>query len=145
MTDGAPPGPGPKVVRTSLVDSGWSSVPPPTEAIPTDVHRQPLPTARALPSYSAHEAASGMPDVTQVDPKILARANAMRDKDTIPPPRRASAFPPAPPPVPVVRPQEPPVVIQNATYEQAPATATPSPAVRPPIVNRPPPGSVRPP
>jgi hypothetical protein len=89
-----------------------------------------------------------MPDVTQVDPKILARANAMRDKgskDTIPPPRRASAFPPAPPPVPVVRPQEPPVVIQNATYEHAPATATPSPAVRPPIVNRPPPGSVRPP
>jgi hypothetical protein len=133
MTDGAPPGSNPKAVRTSLVDSGWSVPPPPVEE-PTEVNR--LPSARPLPSYAAHEAASGMPDVTQVDRQIQSRAKAMREKDTLPPPRRASAFPPAPPPPPVVRAQEPPVVIQQASQIMA---GSPSPSVRPP------PPSVRPP
>src|SRR5450432_2562180 len=143
MTDGAPPGHDPKVVRTSLVDSGWSAPPPPLDEPTTEVQRLPLPTlpvldARSLPSYAAHEAAAGssMPDVTQVDRQVQSRAKAMREKDTLPPPRRASAFPPAPPPAPVVRAQEPPVVIQNASYATASA---PPPSVRPP------PPSVRPP
>jgi hypothetical protein len=146
MTDGAPPGHDPKVVRTSLVDSGWSAPPPPLDEPTTEVQRLPLPTlpvldARSLPSYAAHEAAAGssMPDVTQVDRQIQSRAKAMREKDTLPPPRRASAFPPAPPPAPVVRAQEPPVVIQNASYVTATASASAPPAVRPP------PPSVRPP
>ena len=33
-----------------------------------------------------------MPDVTQVDRQIQSRVKAMREKDTLPPPRRASAF-----------------------------------------------------
>src|SRR5258708_2690681 len=124
MTDGAPPGPDRKAVRTSLVDSGWSVTPPPSHEVATE-RLPPLPEARPLPSYAAHEAASGMPDVTQVDPKIASRAGAMRERDTLPPPRRASAFPPAQPPAPVVRQQEPPVVIQNAHYVSA-AAAPPS-------------------
>ncbi len=139
MTDGAPPGQGPKV-HTSLVDSGWSVAPPPVEEPTTEVQRLPteLLESRPLPSYAAHEAAAGMPDVTQVDRQIQSRAQAMREKDTLPPPRRASAFPPAPPPVPVVRSQEPPVVIQNAAFEASANTA-------PPLSVRPPPPSVRPP
>ena len=137
MTDGAPPGPDPKVVRTSLVDSGWSAPPPPSDEPTTAVQAMPFPAARPLPSYAAHEAAAGgtIPDVTQVDRQIQSRAKAMREKDTLPPPRRASAFPPAPPPVPVVRAQEPPVVIQNATYVSEPPRSVPPPdpaSVRPP-------------
>jgi hypothetical protein len=155
MTDGAPPGPNPKVVRTTLVDSGWSSAPPPAEE-PKREAQLPLPEARSLPSYAAHEAAILGHDVTQVDPKVQSRAKAMREKDTIPPPRRASAFPPAPPPAPVVRAQEPPVVIQNASFATStPNVAAPPGSVRPPPPPpaagapppsvRPPPPSVRPP
>ena len=152
MTEGAPPGSNPKAVRTSLVDSGWSAPPPASEETTLELARLPLPETRTLPSYAAHEASSGLPDVTQVDPKIQSRAKAMREKDTLPPPRRASAFPPAPPPVPVVRPQEPAVVIQNASYVTAPAPSSPPrsapTSVRPPpkpASVRPPPASVRPP
>jgi len=142
MTDGAPPGPNQKVVRTTLVDSGWSSTPPPVEEQKTDL-QLPLPEARSLPSYAAHEAAILGHDVTQVDPKVQSRAKAMREKDTIPPPRRSSAFPPAPPPVPVVRAQEPPVVIQNASFVTAAPNAAPAPgSVRPPP---PPPAAGAPP
>ena len=113
MTDGAPPGPNPKAVRTTMVDSGWSVAPPALDEVTTEVQRMPLPTlpiadTRPLPSYAQHEAASGVPDVTQVDPKIQSRAKAMREKDTLPPPRRASAFPSALPPPPAGRAPEPP-------------------------------------
>ena len=121
MNDGAPPRPDPKAVRTSLVDSGWSA-PPPAADEATEVLD--VPPARPLPSYDAPEAPGR--DVTMVDREVHSRAKAMREKDTLPPPRRsgfppsrssgfppsrASAFPPAPPPPPVVRAAEPPVVI----------------------------------
>jgi hypothetical protein len=129
MTDGAPPGPDPKAVRPSIVDTGWSTHPPPVaEEVTTEV-RPAFPSARPLPSYAAHEAGLTIPDVTQVDQQIQSRANAMREKDTLPPPRRASAFPPAQPPAPVVRAQEPPVVIQDAASRPA-ASVRPPPAVR---------------
>ena len=50
--------------------------------------RQPAP----LPSYDAQETA-GVRDVTLVDREVQSRARAMREKDTLPPPRRASTFP----------------------------------------------------
>ncbi len=138
MNDGAPPGPDPKAIRPSMVDSGWSA-PPPRIAEPelppppgSDRERAPQPSARPLPSYEAHEA--GVRDVTMVDREIQTRAKAMREKDTLPPPRRASAFPPAPPPPPPpARSQEPPVVIRNPD-----ALASPLPgASRPPPPSRP--------
>ena len=136
MNDGAPPGPDPKAIRPSMVDSGWSApppriaeaeLPPPPGSEPEPARQPP---ARPLPSYEAHEA--GVRDVTMVDREIQTRAKAMREKDTLPPPRRASAFPPAPPPPPVVRAQEPPVVIRNPD-----ALASPLPGTRPAPPSRP--------
>lgn len=139
MNDGAPKGPDPKPVRTSLVDSGWSAPPPvvdePTRALPG------LPDPRPLPSYAAHEA--GLPDVTQVDRTIQTRAKAMREKETRPPAQRVSAFPPAPPPVPVVRTQEPPVVIQSEAAALPPPSLPPPP--QPAVGPLPPPPSFPPP
>jgi hypothetical protein len=145
MSDGAPPGRDPKAVRASMVDSGWSVKPPPADEPVTEVAPLPLTAPRHLPSYAAHEASAhaAMPDVTQVDRTVEFRAKAMREKDTIPPPRRASAFPPAPPPPAVVRPQEPPVVIQPSA-QVAPPVRPPPPSVRPPMPVRSP-ASVPPP
>ncbi len=135
MNDGAPPGPDPKAIRPSMVDSGWSAPPPRIASeLPPPPAAEPAtePSARPLPSYEAHEA--GVRDVTMVDREIQTRAKAMREKDTLPPPRRASGFPPAPPPPPAAtRSQEPPVVIRNVD-----ALASPLPgASRPPPPSRP--------
>jgi hypothetical protein len=135
MNDGAPPRPDPKAIRGSLVDSGWSAIPPPASEAPADLG---LPPARPLPSYEAHEA--GIRDVTLVDREIQSRAKAMREKDTLPPPRRASAFPPAPPPPPVARaPEPPPVVVRNPD-----PLASPLPVGPPRVGTRPPPPPSRP-
>ncbi len=146
MSDGAPPGPDPKAVRPSLVDSGWSVAPPPAEELPDEQTHvlEPLGIARPLPSYAAHEASTHatIPDVTQVDRTIQSRAKAMREKDTLPPPRRASAFPPAAPPPAVTRPEEPAVVIAPAARTSVPPPPPPRSA---PGSLRPPPPSVRPP
>ena len=105
MNEGAPPGPDRKTVRTSLVDSGWSAHPP-AASEPTVSPGPRLPEARPLPGYDAQEQAA-VRDVTMVDREVHTRAKAMREKDTLPPPRRASAFPPAHPPAPQQRPPEP--------------------------------------
>ena len=82
----------------------------------------PVPAARPLPPYGN----PSIPDVTQVDRQVQSRAKAMREKDTVPPPRRSSAFPPAQPPAPLAaRPSEPPVVIQQ------PPAHVPTPSVPP--------------
>ncbi len=138
MSDGAPPGPDPKAVRPSLVDSGWSVTPPPPEEQTAVL--EPLGVARPLPSYAAHEASTHatIPDVTQVDRTIQSRAKAMREKDTLPPPRRASAFPPAAPPPAVTRAEEPPVVIAPGARVSAPP---PPPRSAPASVRPPPPSA----
>src|SRR6478752_2380221 len=124
MNDGAPPRPAPKAIRPSIVDSGWSD-PPPAASEPKAA--LPPPPTRQLPSYDAQEM-GGVRDVTLVDREVQSRARAMREKDTLPPPRRASGFPQAPAPVPHSRPQ-----------------GLPPPSVRPaPPSVRPPPPSVRP-
>ena len=129
MNDGAPPGPDPKAVRPSLVDSGWSSAPPPDAEPATDPR---LPQARPLPSYEAHEAGI---HVTMVDREIQTRAQAMREKDTLPPPRRVSGFPSALPPPPAGRaPEPPPVVIRHQDPVASPL----------PVASRPPPPPSRP-
>src|SRR6187402_2310860 len=106
MNDGAPPRPDPKAIRPSIVDSGWSDPPPSVEppAPPPPPVALPPPPTRSLPSYDAPETA-GVRDVTLVDREIQSRARAMREKDTLPPPRRASAFPQAAGPVTHSRPQ----------------------------------------
>lgn len=143
MNDGAPPRPDPKAVRTSLVDSGWSAPPPPVTSgdVPEAIE---MPPARPLPSYDSPEAPGR--DVTMVDREVHSRAKAMREKDTLPPPRRsgfppsrssafppsrASAFPPAAPPPPVVRVPEPPVVVHPADAASLPAPPPPPVAQRP--------------
>ncbi|MEO8900504.1 MAG: hypothetical protein ABI488_02655 [Polyangiaceae bacterium] len=135
MNEGAPPGPDPKAIRPSLVDSGWSVPPPQIEEPalpppPSTGERRPQPASRPLPSYEAHE--TGVRDVTMVDREIQTRARAMREKETLPPPRRASAFPPPPP---VVRSQEPPLVIRSpgALASPLPGSSRPAPPLsRPP-------------
>src|SRR6188768_586919 len=101
MNDGAPPRPDPKAIRPSIVDSGWSDTPPAANEPPLAL---PPPPTRPLPSYEAQETA-GVRDVTLVDREVQSRARAMREKDTLPPPRRASTFPHAAAPVPHSRPQ----------------------------------------
>src|SRR5512139_2665038 len=80
----------PKELRQSLVDSGWSVTPPPAQAVEiraplasTDLVSEPDlepelepedPSARRLPNY---EDLSQAPAVTQVDPDIQARLEAM--------------------------------------------------------------------
>ena len=121
MNDGAPTRPDPKAVRPSMVDSGWSAPPPPAE---------PERPSRPLPNYDSPDEAS-VRDVTLVDNEVQTRAKAMREKDTIPPPRRASAFPPAN----TSRKPEPAVVIR------APEVGLPPPPARasvpPPAPSRP--------
>lgn len=121
MNDGAPTRPDPKAIRPSMVDSGWSAPPPPAE---------PERASRPLPSYEAPDEAS-VRDVTLVDNEVQTRAKAMREKDTIPPPRRASAFPPAN----TSRKPEPAVLIR------APEVGLPPPPARasvpPPAPSRP--------
>jgi hypothetical protein len=129
MNDGAPPGPDPKAARPSLVDSGWSSAPPPDAEPSTDPR---LPPARPLPSYEAHEAGI---HVTMVDREVQTRAQAMREKDTLPPPRRASEFPAALPPPPAARaPEQPPVIVRHQDPLASPlprASRPPPPPSRP--------------
>lgn len=147
MNDGAPPRPDPKAVRSTLVDSGWSAIPP-AAAEPPAVPD--LPPPRPLPSYDASESVR---EVTMVDREVNSRAKAMREKDTLPPPRRsgfppnrASTFPPnrasvAPPglpPPPVARAHEPPVLVHG---EAVSAHAPPPPPVAPRSVLPPPPAS----
>jgi hypothetical protein len=158
MNDGAPPRPDPKAVRTSLVDSGWSAPPPAAAEAPGAPD---LPPARPLPSYEASDATdvtdgAGVRDVTMVDREVHSRAKAMREKDTLPPPRRsgfppsrtsafppsrASSFPAAPPPPALVRPPEPAVVIHPAEAVSPPAPPPPpvAPRVAPPAQSVPPP------
>src|SRR5882724_5084942 len=131
MNDGAPPGPDPKAARPSLVDSGWSSAPPP-DGEPSTERRLPS-QPRPLPSYEAHEA--GIRDVTMVDSEVQTRAQAMRDKDTLPPPRRVSAFPSALPASAAARaPEPPPVIIRRQDPVASPL----------PVASRPPPPPSRP-
>src|SRR6187551_453015 len=101
MNDGAPPRPDPKAIRPSIVDSGWSDPPPAVSAPPPPL---PPPPTRPLPSYDAQENA-GVRDVTLVDREVHSRARAMREKDTLPPPRRASAFPQSATATPLSRPK----------------------------------------
>jgi len=139
MNDGAPPRPDPKAIRTTLVDSGWS-VPPTSGSEPEGAPA--IPATRPLPSYDAQESA-GVREVTMVDREVQSRAKAMREKDTLPPPRRASSFPPAGVSFPTARAQElPPVGLRPPT----PSVRPPPPSVRPPPPSvRPAPPSVRPP
>ena len=136
MNDGAPPGPDRKAVRTSLVDSGWSAHPPAASepAASPDLREPGLPAARPLPAYDAHEQ-PGVRDVTMVDREVHTRAKAMREKDTLPPPRRASAFPQAHPPAPQQRPREPPVLMQSAEASSGSALGVPGSraSVAPPL------------
>ena len=131
MNDGAPPRPDPKAIRPSIVDSGWSDLPPAASETPAGL---PPPPTRPLPSYDAPESA-GVRDVTLVDREVQSRARAMREKDTLPPPRRASAFPQSATATPLSRPKGlPPPSVRPAPPSVRPA---------PPSV-RPPPPSVRP-
>jgi hypothetical protein len=109
-------GPDPKELRASLVDSGWSVVPLPAEAV--DV--VPPPAAedmRRLPNY---EDLSQAPAVTQVDTDIQSRLKAMTRasigdthrpaRPNMPPPPPSRTPPPSlpPPPQPPPRPSAPP-------------------------------------
>ena len=141
MNDGAPPGPDPKAARPSLVDSGWSSAPPPDAEPSTDPR---LPPARPLPSYEAHEAGI---HVTMVDREVQTRAQAMREKDTLPPPRRASEFPAAFPPPPAARaPEQPPVIVrqQDPLASPLPRASRPPPPPSRPSAPPPKPSAARP-
>src|SRR3954470_18917312 len=137
MNDGAPPRPDAKGIRSTLVDSGWSAIPPAIEEGSGAPHLPDLPPPRSLPSYDTNESVR---EVTMVDREVNSRAKAMREKDTLPPPRRsgfppsrsatvppnrASAFPAAPPPPPVTRALEPPVVIRPADAVSTPAPLPP--------------------
>src|SRR6188768_1783591 len=133
MNDGAPPRPDPKAIRPSIVDSGWSD-PPPAASEPKAA--LPPPPTRQLPSYDAQEM-GGVRDVTLVDREVQSRARAMREKDTLLPPRRASAFPQAPAAASPSRPQGPP----PSAARTSPSVRPPPPSVRPPPP--PPPGADR--
>src|SRR6478736_4449236 len=137
MNDGASR-PDPKLIRPSIVDSGWSDAPPPVSEPPA----LPPPPTRPLPSYDAPDSVS-VRDVTLVDREaqqravdrevqqrsVQQRARAKREQDTLPPPRRASSFPQS---------------VATATPSR-PKTLPPPPSVRPaPPSVRPPPPSVRP-
>ncbi len=118
-----------------------------------------LAAPRALPSYDATESVR---DVTMVDREVHSRAKAMREKDTLPPPRRsgfppnrsstippnrASAFPAAPPPPPATRAHEPPVVIHQVDDALSPPGLLPPPVAprsAPPPASRPAPPASRP-
>ncbi|MES1179399.1 MAG: hypothetical protein ABUL62_34100 [Myxococcales bacterium] len=147
MNDGAPPRPDPKAVRSTLVDSGWSAIPPAATEVPGVPD---LPPPRPLPNYDASESVR---EVTMVDREINSRAKAMREKDTLPPPRRsgfpptrssafppsrASAAPPGLPPPPVVRAQEPAVVIHPGEAVSPPAAPPPPVAPRSSVAPPPP-------
>ena len=132
MNDGAPPRPDPKPIRPSIVDSGWS-VPPPAASEPPPA--LPPPPTRPLPNYEAQETA-GVREVTLVDREVQSRARAMREKDTLPPPRRASSFPQVPPP-----PSRPQAAPPPSVRPLAPSVRPPPPSVRP--APPPPPGAER--
>jgi len=64
-----------------------------------------------------------------VDREVHTRAKAMREKDTLPPPRRASGFPQASSPQPTARAHElPPVAVRPPP----PSVRPPPPSIRPP-------------
>src|SRR3954468_16731539 len=118
-------GPDPKDLRASLVDSGWSVAPPPTDAEirgpashSTDEQEAEDPSTRRLPNY---DDLSQPPAVTQIDTDIQTRLKAMQRASLAdshrpvvpglppPPPSRTSrtpppALPPPPPPLPPARP-----------------------------------------
>jgi hypothetical protein len=115
-------GPDPKDLRASLVDSGWSVAPPPTDAEirgpashSTDEQEAEDPSTRRLPNY---DDLSQAPAVTQIDTDIQSRLQQMQRAslpDThrpalpnLPPPPPSRPPPPSlPPPPPSVAP--PPV------------------------------------
>src|SRR6478752_2331423 len=130
-------GPEPKELRASLVDSGWSSAPPPVEEgehrsvasaeiTPREVD------SRRLPNY---EELSQAPVVTQVDTEIQARLRAMQRAslaDSHRPPI-GSSLPPPPPPRPSrpVPPSLPPPPRPSSLPPSRPSAA-PLPSFAPP-------------
>jgi hypothetical protein len=120
-------GPDPKDLRASLVDSGWSTAPPPDVEL-----RAPIETeeseSRRLPNYEEQA-----PAVTQIDSEIQSRLRDMQraslgdmQRPAVPnlpppPPSRASRPPPALPPPPP--PSAPPPAV---TAEPLPSFGTAS-------------------
>src|SRR5690349_4320769 len=101
-------GPDPKELRASLVDSGWSTAPPPAvDAVVADAED------RRLPNYE-----DGPSPVTQIDADLQSRLKAMQRASLVdgprpglpppPPPRSPSRPPPSlPPPPPSLAPRAP--------------------------------------
>lgn len=120
-------GPDPKDLRASLVDSGWSVAPPPTEAVevraPDDLAPEES-TSRRLPNYDD----AAQPAVTQIDTDIQTRLRAMQRASladshrpalpNLPPPPPSRPPPPALPPPP------------SAPSTPAPASEAPLPSFR---------------
>ncbi len=104
-------GPDPKDLRASLVDSGWSVVPPATEPLeirlpePRPLGESEEPTVRRLPNY---EDLPHSPAVTQIDQDIQERLKAMQRvslSDSNRPPLPYVPPPPSvPPPAPLAMP-----------------------------------------
>lgn len=111
-------GPDPKELRASLVDSGWSTAPPPTDVairganvVPEDAQE------RRLPNYEDQA-----PAVTQIDTDIHARLKAMQRASLgdqhhpgvphLPPPPPSRPPPPSLPPPPPPSAAPPPVTTE---------------------------------
>ncbi len=138
MNEGPPPGPDSKGARSTLFDSGWSAAPPPAAPLslppipqpppplrrPPFVNEPPKAAAPALPSYESKEG-------TGRDQEGQSLIKARREKATLPPPRRASAFPSVPPPLPLARPHEsvPPVAVPPQASVPPPPLARPHESV----------------
>lgn len=127
-------GPDPKELRASLVDSGWSSVPPPevVELRPHDTLSVEQASDR-LPNYD------DVPQVTQVDQNIQERLKAMQrvslvdaQRPALPhlPPPPSVAPRPAPPSLPPPpRPSAPPPLRSDVplpSFDTPPIAAAPS-------------------
>ena len=91
-------GPDPKELRASLVDSGWSVTPPPSEAVGIALPPGAEDTGR-LPNYE-----DGPSPVTQIDTDLQSRLKAMQRASLGDMPR--PPVPPLPPP-PLSRPPPP--------------------------------------
>lgn len=128
-------GPDPKDVRASLVDSGWSTAPPPADLEIRAPHalEPEESTARRLPNYEEQA-----PGVTQIDSDIHSRLKEMQRAslgdmqrsaipDLPPPPARASRPPPPslPPPPPPSAP--PPRVAADEPLPRFGNASTPDP------------------
>ena len=118
-------GPDPKELRASLVDSGWSVAPSPTEALeiraaaggeqdPDDG------SARRLPNY---EDLAQAPAVTQIDRDIQSRLQQMQRASLVDAPRPALPNLPPPPPLrsrPPSLPPPPPLSVRPGPVSDAP-------------------------